>query len=80
MIRKIYINPIYKLIFKNILNPINTSISPIPKGFLISLLKTSINSDNPIPTINALSTIISFINKITKKYITESIKNTFTNT
>lgn len=79
-IRNIYMKPIYRVKFITILNPINTSISPKPKGFFITLLNAKINRDNPIPTIKALSGIVSLINNITKKYMTESIKNIFTNT
>lgn len=78
-IRNIYINPVYKVISKKILNPISTKISPIPNGFFIIFPMASIEIQSINPMIRAVCGIEFSISKVTKKKTTENIKNVFTN-
>ncbi len=66
-IRNIYINPVYKVISKKILNPISTKISPIPNGFFIIFPMASIKIKSINPMIRAVCGIEFSISKVTKK-------------
>lgn len=79
-IKNMYIYPIYRLRLNTILNPINTNISPIPNGFLSTFPNISITADTISPTNIEFCGILSWNIKIIKKYITNTIKYTFTNT
>ena len=56
-IRKTYMYPKYNSRLTTILSPNSTSISPIPKGFFITLAIKSINTHMIIPPIIAFSGI-----------------------